>query len=338
MEENVQSFLVDLVQHYSDQEDISYINYDGTAEPNTVKHDPHFIMKSKDSLECTTQWLTEYLASEETIHYYLLFKELVKETSNLWVNPTLDELRAFNEKDNRDRNAFLENYISYEREWIENAKKNLLDALDKNNYSLIHEKELVDVAGISNEADYIIDREVNLKPLKVDKNLLLEYEDRKFRVSSSTLPLYFVNVVVTKRGLESQEVSKDNQMEFYFYQGISDYLEDNEYETGETAYQKLCQASVNPSLPFVEIIIDNFTEFHMNIKNLETENDILDFINEAYTVEGSDQEAKSFDRKKIIQRIFAKYVETGSIEDYLDEDNIYNNRDDNNYSFRQNNN
>ncbi len=358
MEKNLRHFLVELIQHYSNQENIQYICYDGTARPNIVEHDPHFIMKSKTTLEYIGQWFIEYVTEKENIHCYTLFKALIKEAAGLWVNPTVDELRTFNEQNNREREAFLENYISHEQEWMEDAKKRLEEAINENGYSLIQGKELIErlvkaydsskrkdksfidwvkpieIASIDNEADYILDREVFQEPLKVTEHMLLEYENHGFRVLPSVLPYYFENVVVTQRGLETKKFSKDQQLDVYFYQEIIDYLQENEHETSETTFQKLFEQSVNPFLPFVEIVIDGFTECYMNIQRLETEKDILAFINRAYTAEGSDQEAKSFNRKQIVYQLASCSLLQGSSVSYLDEDRSDNKWDDRNYSFR----
>lgn len=319
MEDGLRIFLKRLIEHYSNQKSIQYVCCNGTSEPVLEEYNPQFIIESKAFFEELSSWLEDYLEDKEKINYYEMFKAIVKETSGLWVNPTIEEMEAYYSENKKIK--------PYPYKWEVELRKRIKFDLDKNGYTIIQGKSIIDqlvnyydlyneedisfiewaepidIASIHNEKTYLIDREGSRQPMILTRKFILELDNHQFSIPPSLLSLYFKHIIVTNRGLESKKILKDNALEVSFYQNMSDYLKNNDYENEETAYAKLTQQSVEPSQPFIEIIADQLSESYMNQHKLKTEEDILTFINQAYLIEELDMEAKSFHRKKIIKTL-----------------------------------
>lgn len=319
MEKRLKIFFQNLMTHFSRRKDISLVYYDGLSDPIEVKTiSPLDILSEKLETDLYS-WLVDYLSEQPTICYYDMYKQIMNQFFDIWVNPTSEELNEF-------EGNTLEGFEASEESLIEKVQRTLTMDLTMNDYEVVLGSELidrlvrlydkssklttltewldsVDVSGLKNHQYYIVDFDFFTKPIPLTQWDITERLNQTFPVTQTNLFLYFENLVVTKRGLESDTFEADSKLEFQFYSDVDNYLERNSCEMKETALEKLLNDAVEPTRPFVEAIVENYGEIYINHHALYTEKDILDFINMAYELEEVDREAKSFDRSQIFARL-----------------------------------
>ena len=318
-------FIDNLIQQYYIRSDMTYVQYDGSSAPIILDDVPEFRMDSDEIAEKVDCWSGDYLSSVDHVHYYSMYQTLIKDVFNIWVNPTREDLMAFNMDNDLDPLDYLENFESLDRTWSEKLSLKAKAEFEVNGYKLIVGSELIEqfvrrydkkppknltlvdwlepvnISGIDLDSYYVFDLEVVSKPILFDDRFLLEQDNQQYRITPNNLKHYLDHVIVTQRGLSSRKVVEDKSIEFRCYYSMIHYLKMNPCETKESTFRKLLEDAVDPAQPFIEAITDNMGEVYINNASLKSEKAILDFINLAYMLEELDLEAKSFDRKKIME-------------------------------------
>lgn len=340
MHECLNRFIDNLIHQYRMRSDISYVQYDGCVKPTLLTEVPEFHINTGEMAKKVDAWIVEYLSNVEEVHYYTMYKSLLLDVFNVWVNPSLKELKAFNEEIGLDPLLHLDDFSSFSNEWCDNlfskTKADLeddgykfasgielindlvqeYDAQSEMNLTLVDWMKPTDVSEIDNQCLYIIDLECICKPILFEERFLLERDNQDYRITPNNLKHYLENVIVTQRGLVSRAEVKDKNITFNYYYSIIHYLKMNPYENKESTFRKLLEDAVDPSQPFIEAVTDYMGELYINNSLLRTEKAVLDFINLAYVLEELDLEAKSFDRKKImVGKLNKKLPKSSKIND-----------------------
>lgn len=316
MEKRLKRFFQNLVTHFSRKDHVTHIYYDGESDPTELKTISPLNILSEELEDELYVWLENYLSENSEPSYYDMYKEIMNEFFDLWVNPSFEELEGFEES---------------EKALYKKTQRMLTVELAANDYEVILGRDLIErlvhlydessklitltewlksvnISDLNNLQYYIVDFEFFTKPVLLTKADLTERLNQSFPLSQVSLFLYFENLIVTQRGFESTEFEEDTKLVFNFYCNIDDYLERNSCEMRETTLRKLLNDAVEPNRPFVEAIIDDLGEIYINHHALHTEKDILDFVNMAYELEEIDREAKTFDRSQIFSRLLTRDV------------------------------
>lgn len=330
MTSELKCFVKQLIMHFSNRDDIYYVHYDGEREPKLVDVDFSNNILSEAMSGPVYEWVGDYINRRELVNYYEMYQHLVNEFCGVWVNPTCEELSVWNQNMNLFPTTNLSNTQSFQKDWQEAIHRTLLDEFEEAGYKVVSGNELIeqlvrmydqhssknmsivdwikptDISLLKNNHSYLIDREIDKKPILLTKQHILERENQNFSIGAGQLWLYFEHLQVTKRGLESEELIDDPKIVFHFYSDIKDYLNQVDSEREASTLRKLVNNEVDPYKPFIEAVIDNYSEIYINEDAIETEKDLLDFVNNGYLIEEIDLEAKSFNRKEIIKELLCK--------------------------------
>lgn len=322
MEKRLKMFFQNLMTHFSCLKDISLVHYNGESDPIELKMISPLNILSEELETDLYIWLVDYLSEQPVICYYDMYKQIMSRFFDIWVNPTTEELSEF-------EGNMLEGFEASEKSLIEKVQRMLTMDIIMNDYEVVLGSELIDrlvrlydrssklttltewldsidVSALNNNQYYIVDFDFFTKPILLTQGDITERLNQNFPITQTSLFLYFENLVITKRGLESNDFEADSKLEIQFYCNIDNYLERNSCEMKETTLEKLLKNAVEPNRPFVEAIVENLGEIYINHHALYTEKDILDFTNMAYELEEIDREAKSFDRSQIFARLLTQ--------------------------------
>ena len=322
MEKRLELFFEKLMTHFSGREEISHVYYNGVSDPIEVKINSPLNILSEELESDVSIWLVDYLSEQSEISYYDIYKQIMNQFFDMWVNPTSEELNEF--EGNR-----LEGFETSEKALIEKGQRMLTMDLATNDYEVVLGSEIidrlvslyddsskeitltewlnaVDVSSLDNQQHYIVDFEFFTTPIPLTKNHIKERLNQNFPISQTSLFLYFDHLMVTRRGLDSTVIEADSKLKVHYYCNIDQYLERNSCEMKETTLRKLLSDAVDPNRPFIEAIVDNYGEIYINHHMLHTEKDILDFVNMAYLIEEADREAKTFDRNQIFEHLLVQ--------------------------------
>lgn len=313
---DIQCFFVNLVKHYYNQMDIYYMLASPIKKDENIERDIEYTREFAKEKE----WLSHYLVENDTVNYFEIFKKYIE---------YLDEA---------DSQQVLKIFKAYEAETANNLNQEIRKDFKNNGYSLylgshiikklIHfydeDKSIeisfvdwlkpVDISNLQNDAYYLVDdqvfNETFVRPILVSKESMekfrIEKGNQSFDVLPNVLSLYFEHLIVTKRGIESEERVSEALIEVSYYNNITHYEELHAYGSRDATFRKLLKSGVIPSMPFLELVVDGFGEYYINDFSLKTERDIINFVNQSYYAEELDREAKSFDRNKILETVLNK--------------------------------
>lgn len=332
MHEHLVNFIENLMTYYQNRDDITYVTCDGSAEPVEVKCLSMCAMDVEERIDEIISWLNCYLIETEKVSFYHLYKHLMQDLQDIWVNPSLHELRQFNTEQGLPYTKNLEERPNYEQVWADQLLGEMEAALAEHGYAIVSGHELIDhyinvydehmaeditlsewidssyIEEIDTDSRYLYDLEVDTMPVLIEKDFIFSYASQDLRVPNELLSVYFDELLVTRRGIESNKVIEDRLFGINCYHNLRHYLKVQPFETKESSLRKLFRDSVDPTLPFVEVVMDGLGEIYINHVDLQTEKDILDFINLAYQVEEIDLEAKTFNRKNILLSIMDEVI------------------------------
>lgn len=319
MDKKLKLFFQKLVTHFSGREDIGHVYYNGVSDPSVVKINSPLNILSEEHESDLYTWLIDYLPEQTEICYYDMYKQIMKQFFDIWVNPTSEELNEF-------EGNMLEGFEASEKALLEKGQRMLAMDLATNDYEVVLGSELidrlvrlyddslkqitltewldaVDVSSLNNHQHYIVDFDFFTKPVPLTQADITERLNQNFPISEMSLYLYFDHLMVTRRGLDAKIIEEDSKLKVHYYCNIDSYLERNSCEMRETTLRKLLSDAVDPNRPFIEAVVDNYGEIYINHHMLHTEKDILDFVNMAYLIEEADREAKTFDRSEIFAHL-----------------------------------
>lgn len=319
MEKRLKVFFHNLVTHFSNQEDLYHVYSDEASDPTVVNIMSPLKLLSPEIEAEFNDWLSLYLYENTEVHYYEMYKQLMSDFFNLCVNPTSEELEQYSSESfevaeshlfQKMQRKLVEEYVSKDYEVVLGSQ--LIDRLIRlydvsaKLTPLTEWLDSFDIASLDNQEYYIVDFDFFTKPEPLTEEVIMERANQEFPITPLNLYLYFENLIVTKRGLESKEAECDTKIVFEFYCDMDHYLERNCCEMKETTLRRLMDDAVDPNRPFVESIVENVGEIYINLHALHTEKDLLDFVNMAYELEEVDREAKSFNRSQIINHLVTK--------------------------------
>lgn len=314
MEKRLKQFFQNLVALYNRQENISHIYYDKQSDSTKFRMISAHNILSEEFEDELYYWLVDYLAECAEVNYYEMYKEIMNQFFGMCLNPSSEDHESYQES---------------EKTLYEKVKRILLIELCSKGYEVIVGSELIDrlvrmydassklttltefldtvnISELHNHHYYIVDFELFTQPIPLNQDVLIERLNQSFPITQSSLYLYFEHLIVTELGLESVEVKEDTKLKVNFYCNVDNYLERNSCEMKESALRKLLKDAVEPNRPFIEAVVEGLSEVYINHHALNTEKDILDFVNIAYELEEVDREAKTFDRRQILAKLLSE--------------------------------
>lgn len=332
MRQHLVNFLETFMAFYQERDDITYVAYDGFADPVEVDCRPLDALNIEHKIEAIIPWLNHYLKTTDKVSLYDLYKQMTEYFFDVWVNPSLCELQQFNIEQGLPARAHLADLPDYEHAWADQLLCEMEARLAEYGYAIFTGHELIEyylriydtyfakdmtlsewidakhIKGIDLEGRYLYDVEVDTMPVLIDRDFIIGYASQDLKIADELLAIYMEELLVTKRGIQSNKVVEDRLFDIYCYTNLRHYLKCQPFETKESSLKKLLRDSVDPTQPFIEVVMDGIGEMYINQSNLQTERDIIEFMNMAYQVEEIDLEAKTFNRKNILLSLMDEVI------------------------------